>query len=147
MIEEAPVATDAATIAAPRRRRRELFPLAAALLLLASVPSRAEDAVKVGVLLPFSGPFADFGMQIGNGMALYLKQHGDVIAGKKIELIRRDSEGAKPDVAKRLAQELIIRDKIDFLAGFGLTPEALAVAAIATEAKKPMVVMLSLIHI
>jgi branched-chain amino acid transport system substrate-binding protein len=129
-----------------RGRRRAARPRAtrlagAALLLLGAVPARADDTVKIGVLLPFSGPFADVGMQIGNGMALYLKQHGDVVAGKKIVLIRRDSEGAKPDVAKRLAQELITRDKVDFLAGFGLTPEALAVASIATEAKKPMVVM------
>lgn len=118
------------------------LPLAALLLLLASAAgARAEDTVRIGVLLPFSGPFADFGMQIGNGMALYLKQHGDIVAGKKIELIRKDSEGAKPDVAKRLAQELITRDKVDIIAGFGLTPEALAVAPIATEAKTPMVIM------
>ncbi len=115
--------------------------LAALVLLLAAAGARAEDTVRIGVLLPFSGPFADFGMQIGNGMALYLKQHGDVIAGKKIELIRRDSEGAKPDRARRLAQELITRDKVDIIAGFGLTPEALAVAPIATEARTPMVIM------
>jgi branched-chain amino acid transport system substrate-binding protein len=129
--------------AAARLRTRFLVCLvsSAALLLLGAAPARAEDTVRIGVLLPFSGPFADAGMQIANGMALYLKQHGDVVAGKQIVLIRRDSEGAKPDVAKRLAQELITRDKVDFLAGFGLTPEALAVAAIATEAKKPMVVM------
>ena len=116
--------------------------LCALIMLLAAVTgARAEDTVKIGVLLPFSGPFADFGVQIGNGMALYLRQHGDVVAGKRIELIRKDSEGAKPDVAKRLAQELIARDKVDFLAGFGLTPETLAVAPLATEAKKPMVIM------
>jgi branched-chain amino acid transport system substrate-binding protein len=117
--------------------------LSAALILLLAVATgaRAEETVRIGVLLPFSGPFADFGTQIGNGMALYLRQHGDVVAGKKIELIRKDSEGAKPDIAKRLAQELITRDKVDIIAGFGLTPEALAVAPIATEAKKPMVIM------
>lgn len=111
------------------------------LVAFAIPPARAAEPVKIGVLLPFSGPFADFGRQIGNGMALYLKQHGDVVAGRKIELVRRDSEGAKPDLAKRLAQELITRDKVDFLAGFGLTPEALAVAPLATEAKTPMVIM------
>jgi branched-chain amino acid transport system substrate-binding protein len=115
--------------------------LLVALAFLISGIVRAEDTIKIGVLLPFSGPFADVGRQIGNGMTLYLKQHGDVVAGRRVELIRRDSEGAKPDLAKRLAQELITRDKVDFLAGFGLTPEALAVASIATEAKKPMVVM------
>jgi branched-chain amino acid transport system substrate-binding protein len=112
-----------------------------ALLLCLTAVARAEESVKIGVLLPYSGPFADFGRQIGNGMALYLKEHGDVVAGRKIELIRKDSEGAKPDLAKRLAQELITRDKVDFLAGFGLTPEALAVAPLATEAKKPMVIL------
>jgi branched-chain amino acid transport system substrate-binding protein len=113
-----------------------------ALALGAIAPNaRAEDTIRIGVLLPFSGPFADFGRQIGNGMQLYLDQHGDSIAGKKIVLVRKDSEGAKPDLAKRLAQELVTRDRVDFLAGFGLTPEALAVAPIATEAKKPMAIM------
>jgi branched-chain amino acid transport system substrate-binding protein len=115
--------------------------LAALVLLSAAAGARAEDTVRIGVLLPFSGPFADFGMQIGNGMTLYLKQHGDVVAGKRIELIRKDSEGAKPDLARRLAQELITRDKVDMIAGFGLTPEALAVAPMATEARMPMVIM------
>jgi branched-chain amino acid transport system substrate-binding protein len=111
------------------------------LLLVAIGGARAEDPVRIGVLLPFSGPFADFGMQIGNGMALYLKQHGDTVAGRRIELIRKDSGGAQPDVAKRLAQELITRDKVDMIAGFGLTPEALAVAPLATAARMPMVIM------
>ncbi len=116
--------------------------LGALFLLLAALGSaQAEDPVRIGVLLPFSGPFADFGRQIGNGMALYLKQHGDVAAGRRIELIRKDSGGAKPDLAKRLAEELITRDKVDMIAGFGLTPEALAVAPIATEARMPMVIM------
>ena len=117
------------------------FLAAALLLFFAITAAHAEDAVRIGVLLPFSGPFADFGKQIGNGMALYLKQHGDVVAGKRIELIRKDSEGAKPDLARRLAQELITRDKVDMIAGFGLTPEALAVAPIASEAKVPTVIM------
>lgn len=103
--------------------------------------ARAEGTIKVGVLLPFSGPFSDYGLQIGNGMALYLKQHGDTLAGKKIVLVRKDSEGAKPEIAKRRAQELITRDKVDFIAGFGLTPEALAVAPLGTEARKPMVIL------
>jgi branched-chain amino acid transport system substrate-binding protein len=115
--------------------------LCALLLLLATAAGARADPVRIGVLLPFSGPFADFGTQIGNGMALYLKQHGDTVAGRRIELVRKDSEGAKPDVAKRLAQELITRDKVDMIAGFGLTPEALAVAPIATEARVPMVIM------
>lgn len=124
--------------------RRMLMRAILAAFALLITPARAADTeppIKIGVLLPFSGPFADFGRQIGNGMALYLKRHGDVVAGRRIELLQKDSEGAKPDLAKRLAQELIIRDKVAFLAGFGLTPEALAVAPLATEAKTPMVVL------
>jgi branched-chain amino acid transport system substrate-binding protein len=75
-----------------------------------------------------------------DGIKLYIKEHGDVVAGRKIELIRRDTAGA-PDAAKRLAQELIVNDKVDILAGFVLTPEALAVADLSAEAKKFMVVM------
>lgn len=124
--------------------RRTLMRAILAAFALLITPARAADTeppIKIGVLLPFSGPFADFGRQIGNGMALYLKRHGDVVAGRRIELLQKDSEGAKPDLAKRLAQELIVRDKVAFLAGFGLTPEALAVAPLATEAKTPMVVL------
>ena len=68
--------------------------------------------------MPYSGQFADPGTQIDNGIKLYMKQHGDTVAGKKIELIRKDTGGIAPDVAKRLAQELIVRDKVDILAGF-----------------------------
>src|SRR5438046_3316113 len=74
-------------------------------------------------------------------MKTYRKMNGDVFGGKKIELIVKDTTGAAPDVAKRLAQELVTRDNVDILAGFGLTPNAMAVAPVATEAKKPMVIM------
>jgi branched-chain amino acid transport system substrate-binding protein len=97
--------------------------------------------VKVGVIAEFSGPFADYGTQIVNGMKTYLKLNGDTFAGRKVEIITRDTTGAAPDVAKRLAQELITRDNVDVLAGFGLTPNALAVAPIDAEARKPMVIM------
>jgi branched-chain amino acid transport system substrate-binding protein len=73
-------------------------------------------------------------------MKTYLKMHGDVFGGRKVELIVKDTTGPAPDIAKRLAQELVTRDKVDILAGFGLTPNAMAVAPIATEAKKPMVI-------
>lgn len=111
------------------------------MLALATVGAAAQETIKVGVIAPFSGPFADYGKMIEGGMKAYLKQNGDTVAGKKIELILKDTTGPAPEVAKRLAQELVVRDKVDFLAGFGLTPEALAVAPIATEAKKPMIVM------
>jgi branched-chain amino acid transport system substrate-binding protein len=93
------------------------------------------------MVVEMSGPFADIGRQIMNGARAYVKAHGDVVAGRKVELIVKDTTGMAPEVAKRQAQELVTNDKVDFLAGFGLTPNALAVAPLATEAKKPMVIM------
>lgn len=103
--------------------------------------AQAQEIIKIGVIAPFSGPFADYGKQMEGGMKAYMKQHGDSVAGKKIELILKDTTGPAPEIAKRLAQELVVRDKVDLLAGFGLTPEALAVAPIAEQAKKPMIIM------
>jgi branched-chain amino acid transport system substrate-binding protein len=114
---------------------------AASLLLLAAVAARAEEPLKIGLIAAFSGPFADYGKEMQAGVNAFLKQHGDTVAGRKVQVLVRDTTGPLPDVAKRLAQELVVREKVDFLAGFGLTPEALAVAEIATQAKKPMIVM------
>jgi branched-chain amino acid transport system substrate-binding protein len=111
------------------------------LLTLAATGVRAEEPIRIGVIAPFSGPFADYGKQIEAGMRAYVKQAGDTVAGRKVELVVRDTTGPAPEIAKRLAQELVVREKVDFLAGFGLTPEALAVADVATQAKKPMIVM------
>ena len=97
--------------------------------------------IKIGLIMPYSGQFADTGAQIENGIKLYMKQHGDTVAGRKIEIIRKDVGGINPPVAKRLAQELVTRDNVDILAGFSLTPNALAAADISKEAKKFMVVM------
>ena len=112
----------------------------AAVLAFGAAPVLAQP-VKIGVIAEFSGPFADYGTQIVNGMKTYLKLHGETFGGRKVEIITRDTTGAAPEVAKRLAQELITRDNVDILAGFGLTPNALAVAPIDAEAKKPMVIM------
>jgi len=101
----------------------------------------AEETIKVGLILSFSGSGADNAREIDDGVRLYMKQHGDTVAGKKIEIIRRDTTGPAPDIAKRLAQELVTRDKVNFLAGFVYTPNALAAAEVATEAKTPMIVM------
>jgi len=101
----------------------------------------AQAPVKIGVIAEFSGPFADYGAQILGGMKTYLKLNGDVFGGRKIEIEVKDTTGPAPDVAKRLAQEVITRDNVDILAGFGLTPNALAVAPVSAEAKKPMVIM------
>ena len=107
-----------------------------------SVSAWAADPVKIGLVLPMSGPFAAYGKQIEYGVKLYLSTKGDTFGGRKVELIvKDDSPGTSGDVSKRLAQELVVKDKVDILAGFGLTPSAFAVAPLATEAKKPMVVM------
>jgi branched-chain amino acid transport system substrate-binding protein len=111
----------------------------AALTLAAAV--QAQEPIRVGVVAPFSGVAADYGKQMEAGIKAYLKLNGDTYAGRKIELLIRDTTGPNPEIAKRLAQELVTRDKVDFLAGFGFTPEALAVAPVATESKTPMVVM------
>src|SRR5207249_8089420 len=112
-------------------------------LSLVMVPgiAAAQNVVKLGMIGEFSGPFAQYGQQILGGMRAYMKIHGDTVAGKKIEIVQKDTGGPAPDVAKRLAQELVTRDNVDILVGFGLTPNALAVAPVATEAKKPMVIM------
>lgn len=115
--------------------------LLACALALAGVPAQAGDTIKVGVIAEMTGTFADFGRHMVNGATAYMKQYGDTVAGKKVELVVRDSTGPAPDVAKRLAQELVVKDNVDFIVGFGLTPNALAVAPIATEAKKPLIVM------
>jgi len=107
----------------------------------AALPVQAQPTVKVGVILTLSGQFADAGIQLDNGIKTYMKQHGDTVAGKKIEIIRKDTGGPAPDVAKRLAQELVVRDKVDILAGFVLTPNAMAAGDVSAEAKKFMVVM------
>ncbi len=115
--------------------------MAALSLATAMHPASAEEAVKIGVILPMTGPYADYGEEIGNGLRLYMKQNGDMVAGRKIAVIIRDDTGIAPEVSKRLAQELLTQDKVDILAGFGLTPGALAVAPLATQARKLMVIM------
>ena len=117
--------------------------LIGAALLLALSSARAQDTIKIGLIMAYSGQFADTAAQMDNGIKLYVKQHGDTVAGKKIEFIRRDTRGPNPDVAKRLAQELVTNDKVDIIAGFTQTPEAFGSADVPTEAKKLMVVMLA----
>ena len=109
--------------------------------LLAAASASAQQTVKIGLILPYSGQFADTATQMDNAIKLYVKQHGDIVAGKKIEFIRKDTGGIAPDIAKRLAQELIVRDNVDILAGFVLTPNALAAGDVSAEGKKFMLVM------
>jgi branched-chain amino acid transport system substrate-binding protein len=103
--------------------------------------ANAQQPVKIGVVMSFSGQFADPGAQIDNGIKLYMKQNGDTVAGRKIEIIRKDSGGIAPDVAKRLSQEVIVRDGAEILAGYDLTPNALAAADVSVQAKRFMVNM------
>ena len=107
---------------------------------LACAPANAQESVKIGLILPMTGGQASTGKQIDNAVKLYMQQKGDTVAGKKIEIILKD-DAAVPDNTKRLAQELIVNDKVSFIAGFGVTPAALAAAPLATQAKVPEIVM------
>jgi branched-chain amino acid transport system substrate-binding protein len=109
-------------------------------MLALSGSALAQETLKVGLILPMTGPFASTGRQIEAAVKLYMQQKGDTVAGKKIQLIVKDDTGVA-DVTKRLAQELIVNDKISVMAGFGLTPLALASAPLATQGKVPAVVM------
>src|SRR5437763_2766312 len=123
-----------------QRAIRALAPAIAALALL-SVSALAQT-VKIGVILPYSGPFAQAGDELDKGLRLYIKEHEkDLPPGVKIELVVRDSTGPNPDVAKRLAQELITRDHIQLLTGMLASPNAAAIAPLTAEAKVPMVIM------
>jgi branched-chain amino acid transport system substrate-binding protein len=123
------------------KRRTVLRAGAAALALsLSGTLALAQDTMKIGLILPMTGPFASTGRQIEAAAKLYMQQNGDTVAGKKIQLIVKDDTGVA-DVTKRLAQELIVQEKVGVLAGFGLTPLALATAPLATQAKVPEVVM------
>jgi branched-chain amino acid transport system substrate-binding protein len=108
-----------------------------------ALPVLAEEPIKVGIVAPLSGVFSSYGRQIENGVNVFLRENGDTIAGRKIQVIYRDNAGPNPELAKRMAQELVIKDKVDVLAGFAFTPDAMAAAPVATEAKKPMIAMLS----
>ncbi len=101
---------------------------------------QAQEAFKIGLILPMTGQQATTGKQIEAAARLFMAQNGDKVAGRKIELIIKD-DGGIPDAAKRIAQELVVNDKVGVLGGFGLTPLALATAPIATQSKTPMVVM------
>ena len=113
----------------------------AALLALAAIaPAAAQETIKIGLIAPLTGPFTTVGQEMQAAAKLYMQHNGATVAGKTIELIVRD-DGGVPDNAKRIAQELIVNDKVSVLAGMGLTPIALAIGPLATQAKVPLVVM------
>lgn len=100
--------------------------------------AQAQETVKIGFVGPYSGPFAMAGEAFRHGVQAYMALHGDTVAGKKVEIVYRDSGGADPSLAKRLAEELIVKDKVAMLAGFFLSPEAAAAAPVANAAKVPL---------
>jgi branched-chain amino acid transport system substrate-binding protein len=114
---------------------------ALAVMAFAASSVLAQDGnFKIGLILPMTGQQASTGRQIEAAARLYMAQNGDTVAGRKIELIVKDDTSV-PDVTKRIAQELVVNDKVNVLAGFGITPSALATAPIATQSKTPQVVM------
>ena len=121
-------------------RRQILKGLAASAIALAALPALAQDVVKVGLILPMTGQQASTGRQLEAGVKAYMAQHGNKVAGKTVEVIIKDDTGVA-DISKRLAQELVVNDKVAVLGGFGLTPIAMAVGPVATQAKVPAVIM------
>jgi branched-chain amino acid transport system substrate-binding protein len=113
--------------------------LTSAGLTLAS-PQAMAQAVKVGIIGPFSGPFAHYGTLFKTAAEAYVASQGGKLAGKDIEFIYRDTGGPNPALTKTLVQELIVKDKVDYLGGFVFTPNAMAVAPLIQQSQTPTVV-------
>lgn len=124
-----------------RRLTLELAAAAGLLLASAGLSAQTSEPLRVGIITELSGASADSGKQGQQVIELFMKQHGDTVAGRKVEILYRDAPGASPELARRAAQELIAREKVDFIGGFGFTPNAIAVAPVVTAAKKPMIIM------
>ena len=124
-------------------KRRQLLTRAAAAAAAAYVPrlAFAADPLKIGLIIPLTGPFASTGRQLEAACRLYIERNGELAGGRKIELLVKDDTGLAPETTKRIAQEMVVQDHVHVLAGFGLTPLALAAAPVATEARVPMIVM------
>lgn len=128
-------------------KRRQILAVlcASAFACGAAIPLSAQaqgDTVKMGLILSLTGPFASTGKQLEEGARLYMAQHGDTVAGKKVELIIKDDSSA-PEQSRRIAQELVVQDHVDVLGGFVLTPLALAAAQVSTQSKTPTIVMVA----
>jgi len=121
-------------------RKRVMLTAMSALALIGSGAQAQSDTVKIGVILPMTGQQASTGRQIDAAIKLWVAQNGNRAGGKKVEVIIKD-DGSLPDATRRLAQELVVNDKVVALAGFGITPSAMAAAPIATQSKTPLVVM------
>jgi branched-chain amino acid transport system substrate-binding protein len=116
---------------------RSTFVVAAAVVALASSARAADPPLKIGFIASYSGDSAQQGRVLDNAVAAFFKTHGTTVAGREIQLIKRDDTGIAPDVSRRLAQELIVQEKVDFLMGVVYTPNAIAVAGVSTQAKVP----------
>ena len=123
-------------------KKRTLIQAAVAALVLSAggLAQAQQQPFKIGLILPMTGQQATTGRQIEAAAKLWMAQNGDTVAGRKVQLILKD-DTSLPDQTRRLAQELVVNDKVDVLAGFGITPSAMATAPIATQSKTPMVVM------
>lgn len=124
-----------------KRRQLVNYSLAACTAGLATPLFAAEKVVKLGLIAEMSGPFAEFGYQFSTAIKAFTTRNGDTFGGKKLEVIYKDVGGPNPEVSRRLAQELVLNDKVNFLGGFGFTPNALTAAAISAQAKVPMIIM------
>jgi branched-chain amino acid transport system substrate-binding protein len=120
--------------------RKFLLGFAAALLTAPLAAASAAD-IKIGFIMVFTGPEAVGGQQVGRGVDLYVKHHPQVPGGHKLEILRRDTAGPAPDRAKRLAEELIVRDKVDMIVGLQFSPEAFAVMDVCKQTKMPMLIL------
>lgn len=118
---------------------RRIFIASTLLSMLTAGSAWAQDAVKIGLILPMTGPFASTGRQVEAGVRAYMALHGDTVAGKKIELVLRDDAGTA-DQTRRIAQELVVNEGVSMLAGFGLTPLAMSVAPVLNQAKVPAII-------
>jgi branched-chain amino acid transport system substrate-binding protein len=116
---------------------------ACAVALTANLAFADEPPLKIGVIMTYSGPFATYGHQADLGIETYLKAHGDTIAGRKLEFIKKDDTGLAPDVSKRVTQELAVRDKVDIIFGGCWSPNAFASAPVVTEAKIPFFIIVA----
>jgi branched-chain amino acid transport system substrate-binding protein len=125
------------------RRMLTSFMAGGALLALGLVPARADEPVplKIGFLTGYSGPFAIFGQEEDAAIAAYQKEHGDVVAGRKIVLLKRDTTGPNPDVVHRVVQELIARDKVELITGLDYTPNAMAAGVVSNQTHTPVLIV------
>ena len=122
---------------APLNRRG----LLAALLLPLAARAQEPGPIRIGLLASYSGPYADYGRQFDAGIALWLKEHGGRLAGRRVEVVKRDVPGAAPELARRAAQELAVREQVQLLTGLDFSPNAYSVAQVATQAKLPTLVL------